>query len=160
MKYTLSALVEDRPGVLTRVAGLFARRGYNIDSLTVGTSEDENYSRMTIVVDGDHRIVEQVAKQLHKLINVIKLTDITEEPHIERELMCVQVSCDGSNRSEIMDILTIFRGRVVDLSKDSMIIEVTGDSGKVDATLAALQPFGIKEVVRTGKLGMLRGKKG
>ena len=160
MKHTLSALVENKPGVLTRIAGLFARRGYNIDSLTVGTTDDENYSRMTIVVDGDYRIVEQVGKQLHKLIEVIKLSDITSEPHIERELIFIQVTCNnGHDRNDIMNLLNIFRAKVVDLSKDSMIIEVTGDSEKIDAMLAALKAFGIKEVVRTGKIGMLRGTK-
>lgn len=159
MKYTLSVLVENRPGVLTRIAGLFARRGYNIDSLTVGRSEDEHYSRMTIVVDGDQDIVEQVAKQLHKLIDVIKVNDITEIPHVERELVFVHVKSDSNNRGEIMDLLEIFRGRVVDLSKNSMIVETTGDCGKVDAFIAALTPYGIKEVVRTGKMGLIRGER-
>jgi acetolactate synthase-1/3 small subunit len=159
MKYTLSVLVENRPGVLTRIAGLFARRGYNIDSLTVGRSEDEHYSRMTIVVDGDQDIVEQVAKQLHKLIDVIKVNDITDIPHVERELVFVHVKGDNSNRGEIMDLLEIFRGRVVDLSKNSMIVETTGDCGKIDAFIAALEPYGIKEVVRTGKMGLVRGER-
>ncbi len=157
MKYTLSVLVENRPGVLTRIAGLFARRGYNIDSLAVGRTEDERYSRMTIVVDGDQDIVEQVAKQLHKLIDVIKVNDITEVPHVERELVFVQVKSDSNNRGEIMDLLKIFRGRVVDLSKNSMIVETTGDCGKIDAIINALAPYGIKEVVRTGKIGLIRG---
>ncbi|MDD2370374.1 MAG: acetolactate synthase small subunit [Firmicutes bacterium] len=157
MKYTLSVLVENRPGVLTRIAGLFARRGYNIDSLTVGRTEDERYSRMTIVVDGGQDIVEQVAKQLHKLIDVIKVNDITEVPHVERELVFIQVKSDSNNRGEIMDLLKIFRGRVVDLSKNSMIVETTGDCGKIDAIINALSPYGIKEVVRTGKIGLIRG---
>lgn len=159
MKYTLSVLVENRPGVLTRIAGLFARRGYNIDSLTVGRTEDEHYSRMTIVVDGDQDIVEQVAKQLHKLIDVIKVNDITDVPHVERELVFVHVKGDSNNRGEIMDLLEIFRGRVVDLSKNSMIVETTGDCGKIDAFVAALAPYGIKEVVRTGKMGLIRGER-
>lgn len=159
MKYTLSVLVENRPGVLTRIAGLFARRGYNIDSLTVGRTEDEHYSRMTIVVDGDQDIVEQVAKQLHKLIDVIKVNDITDVPHVERELVFVHVKSDSNNRGEIMDLLEIFRGRVVDLSKSSMIVETTGDCGKIDAFVAALAPYGIKEVVRTGKMGLIRGER-
>ena len=159
MKYTLSVLVENRPGVLTRIAGLFARRGYNIDSLSVGRTEDDRYSRMTIVVAGDSDIVEQVAKQLNKLIDVIKVTDITEVPHVERELVFIQVKSDSSNRGEIMDLLNIFRGRVIDMSKTSMIIESTGDSDKIDAMISALRPYGIKEVMRTGKIGLLRGTK-
>lgn len=159
MKYTLSVLVENRPGVLTRIAGLFARRGYNIDSLTVGRTEDEHLSRMTIVVDGDQDIIEQVAKQLHKLIDVIKVNDITEVPHVERELAFIHVKSDSNNRGEIMDLLQIFRGRVVDLSKNSMIVETTGDCNKIDAMISALSPYGIKEVVRTGKMGLIRGER-
>lgn len=159
MKYTLSVLVENRPGVLTRVAGLFARRGYNIDSLSVGRTEDDTYSRMTIVVDGDNDIVEQVAKQLHKLIDVVKVTDITSVPHVERELVFIQVKSDNKNRGEIMDLLTIFRAKVIDMSKHSMIIESTGDSEKIDAMISSLAPYGIKEVMRTGKIGLLRGSK-
>lgn len=154
---TLSVLVENRPGVLSRIAGLFARRGYNIDSLTVGRTEDPQYSRMTIVVDGSEDVVEQVGKQLHKLIDVIKVTDISEVPHVERELVFIQVKSDARNRGEIMDLLKIFRGRVIDLSKQSMIIESTGDIAKVDAMIESLRPYGIKEVVRTGKIGLLRG---
>ena len=154
---TLSVLVENRPGVLSRIAGLFARRGYNIDSLTVGRTEDPRYSRMTIVVDGSEDVVEQVGKQLHKLIDVIKVTDISEVPHVERELVFIQVKSDARNRGEIMDLLKIFRGRVIDLSKQIMIIESTGDIAKVDAMIESLRPYGIKEVVRTGKIGLLRG---
>lgn len=154
---TLSVLVENRPGVLSRIAGLFTRRGYNIDSLTVGRTEDPRYSRMTIVVDGSEDVVEQVGKQLHKLIDVIKVTDISEVPHVERELVFIQVKSDARNRGEIMDLLKIFRGRVIDLSKQSMIIESTGDIAKVDAMIESLRPYGIKEVVRTGKIGLLRG---
>lgn len=157
MKHTLSVLVENRPGVLTRVAGLFARRGYNIDSLSVGRTEDDRYSRMTIVVDGDQDIVEQVGKQLHKLIDVIKVTDITEVPHVERELVFIKVKSDSKNRGEIMDLLTIFRGRVIDMSKSSMIVEATGDIDKIDAMINSLTPYGVKEVMRTGKIGLLRG---
>ncbi|MCI0502375.1 MAG: acetolactate synthase small subunit [Fusobacteria bacterium] len=159
MKYTLSVLVENRPGVLTRIAGLFARRGYNIDSLSVGRTEDDRFSRMTIVVDGDSDIVEQVAKQLNKLIDVIKVTDITSVPHVERELVFIQVSSDSGNRGEIMDLLNIFRGRVIDMSKNNMIVESTGDSAKIDAMISSLRPYGIKEVMRTGKIGLLRGTK-
>ena len=156
---TLSVLVENRPGVLSRIAGLFARRGYNIDSLTVGRTEDRRYSRMTIVVDGGQDVVEQVAKQLHKLIDVIKVTDITEVPHVERELVFIQVNSNAKNRGEIMDLLNIFRGRVVDLGRNTMIVESTGDIAKVDAMIGALAPYGIKEVVRTGKIGLIRGPK-
>lgn len=159
MKHTLSVLVENRPGVLSRIAGLFSRRGYNIDSLSVSRTEDERYSRMTIVVAGDAEMVEQVAKQLHKLIDVIKVNDITDVPHVERELVFIQVKSDAGNRGEIMNLLQIFRGRVLDLSRDSMIIEATGDIQKIDAIISALSPYGIKEVVRTGKIGLVRGAK-
>ncbi|NLW07633.1 MAG: acetolactate synthase small subunit [Clostridia bacterium] len=159
MKRTLSVLVENRPGVLTRVAGLFSRRGYNIDSLAVGRTETPSLSRMTIVVDGDERIIEQVCKQLHKLIDVIKLSDITDEPHVDRELVLIKVNAEPAVRGEIMQIVDIFRARIVDIARNSLIIEATGDAGKIDAIENSLRPFGIREVVRTGKIAMLRGSK-
>jgi len=160
MKHTLSVLVENKPGVLTRIAGLFARRGYNIESLAVGETEDPAVSRMTIVVDGNDRVLEQVEKQLHKLIDVIKLSDITEDEYVERELVLIKVAADATTRSEIMQIVVdIFRARVVDIGKNSLTVEATGDQGKIEAIKSALRPFGIKELVRTGKIAMVRGAK-
>lgn len=159
MKHTLSVLVENKPGVLTRIAGLFARRGFNIKSLAVGETEDPEVSRMTIVVDGDDRIIEQVTKQLNKLVDVIKLSDITHDEFVDRELVLIKVHCDASNRSEIIQIVDVFRARIVDMGRNSMIIEATGDSGKIDAIETSLRPFGIRELVRTGKIAMVRGPK-
>lgn len=160
MKHVLSVLVENSPGVLTRVAGLFSRRGYNIDSLAVGRTENPSISRMTIVVEGDDQVIEQVTKQLHKLIDVIKIIDVSLEESVERELMLLKVSAESSVRGEIMQIVDIFRAKIVDVGRNSMIIEVTGDEGKIDAIEKALRPFGIRELVRTGKIAMLRGQKG
>lgn len=159
MKHTLTVLVQNRPGVLTRVAGLFSRRGYNIESLAVGRTEKPEVSRMTIVVDGDDPVIEQVCKQLYKLIDVIKLSDITEDEYVDRELILIKVNADPSTRGEIMQIVEIFRARIVDIARNSLIIECTGDEGKIDAIEASLRPFGIREVVRTGKIAMLRGAK-
>jgi acetolactate synthase-1/3 small subunit len=160
MKRTLAVLVENKPGVLTRVAGLFARRGYNIESLAVGPTENPSISRMTIVVDADERTVEQVCKQLNKLIDVIKLSDITQDPHVGRELILVKVNADPQVRGEIMQIVEIFRARIVDIARDSLIIEATGDEDKINAIVAALRPFGIREVARTGKIALVRGARG
>jgi acetolactate synthase-1/3 small subunit len=159
VKHILSVLVENHPGVLTRVAGLFSRRGYNIESLAVGETENPVVSRMTIVVDGDDRVIEQVTKQLHKLIDVLKINDITEEEHVDRELMLVKVNADPAARGEIMQIVDIFRARIVDIGRKSLIIEATGDQGKVNAIEASLRPFGIIELVRTGKIAIVRGPK-
>lgn len=156
-KHTLSVTVENKPGVLTRVATLFRRRGYNIDSLTVGTTENPDVSRMTIVVEGDDRIIEQVTKQLYKLIDVIKIIDITEDKSVDRELVLVKVKADTNNRAEIVQIVDIFRARIVDIGRSSLIIEATGDTGKIDAIEDSLKPFGIIELVRTGKIAMVRG---
>lgn len=158
-KHTLSVTVENRPGVLTKVATLFRRRGYNIDSLTVGRTESPDISRMTIVVEGDDKVIEQVSKQLHKLVDVIKIVDITQDKAVERELALIKVKADTTVRSEIVQIADIFRGRIVDISKNSLIIEVTGDEGKIDALEDSLRSFGILELVRTGKIAMVRGNK-
>ncbi|MBP1761582.1 MAG: Acetolactate synthase small subunit [Firmicutes bacterium] len=158
-KHTLSVTVENRPGVLTKVATLFRRRGYNIDSLTVGRTESSDISRMTIVVEGDDRIIEQVSKQLHKLVEVIKIIDITQDKAVERELSLIKVRADNTVRAEIVQIVDIFRARIVDIGKNSLIIEVTGDENKIDAIEDSLRPFGIIEMVRTGKVAMVRGNK-
>jgi len=157
VKHTLAILVENRPGVLARVAGLFMRRGYNIESIAVGATEDPTVSRMTIVVEGDKRDVEQITKNVHKLIEVLKVTDLTEEKMVDRELALIKVTAEAANRSEILQIVDIFRAKIVDVSERSVIVEVTGDEGKVDAMVRMLRPYGIKELVRTGKVAMARG---
>ncbi len=159
MRHTLAVLVENKSGVLTRVAGLFSRRGYNIDSLAVGVTEDLTISRMTIVVRGDDHVLEQVTKQLNKLIDVIRVTDLGADESVERELALIKVVADASNRSEIIQIVDIFRARIIDVAAKSMTIEVTGDEGKIMGIEQLLRPFGIKEMVRTGKVAMTRGIK-
>jgi acetolactate synthase I/III small subunit len=159
MKHTLSVLVQNKPGVLARTAGLFSRRGYNIESLTVGVTENEAVSRMTIVVTGDDTVVEQVTKQLNKLIEVIKVSDLTKESYVDRELVLIKVTADGSNRGEIMQLVDVFRARIVDVAAKSLIVEVTGDEEKIVALIAMLKQFGIKEIVRTGTLALGRGPK-
>lgn len=159
MRHTLTVIVENNPGVLTRVAGLFSRRGFNIDSLSVGRTENLRVSRMTIIVEGDDQVVEQVAKQLHKLVDVIKISDITRSPFVDRELVLIKVHAEPSARAEIMQLVDIFRARIIDVGSKTLTIEVTGDEGKIDAFELSLRPFGIKELVRTGKVAMLRGLK-
>ena len=156
---TLTVLVENNPGVLTRVASLFSRRGYNIDSLAVGQTEDPAISRMTIVVEEDDRVIEQVTKQLNKLVDVIKVNDITDEEYVDRELLLIKTDADPSVRGEIMQIVEIFRARIVDIGQNSLIIEATGDQGKIKAIIEALKPFRIRELVRSGKLAILRGSR-
>jgi acetolactate synthase-1/3 small subunit len=156
MKHTLSVLVEDEAGVLTRIAGLFARRGFNIESLAVGQAEQNGISRITMVVPGDDRVIEQLTKQLYKLVNVLKVQDITEIPCVERELMLLKVNATSSNRSEIVEIAQIFRARVVDVAEDSLTLEVVGDPGKMVAIVQVLQKFGLREVARTGKIALTR----
>ncbi len=159
MRHTLAVLVENKSGVLTRVAGLFSRRGYNIDSLAVGVTEDLTISRMTIVVRGDDHVLEQVTKQLNKLIDVIRVTDLGADESVERELALIKVVADANSRSEIIQIVDIFRARIIDVAAKSMTIEVTGDEGKIMGIEQLLRPFGIKEMVRTGKVAMTRGIK-
>jgi len=159
MKHTLSVLVENKPGVLTRVAALFARRGFNIDSLVVAETEDSEFSRMTITVDEQDQTVEQVTKQLHKLINVIKITDLDPSGAVERELLLVKVKADAQTRTEIMQMTEIFGARIVDVTSDVLLIEMTGAREKVGALIDLLTPFGIVELMRTGRLAMSRGRK-
>ncbi|WP_342304711.1 acetolactate synthase small subunit [Methanolobus sp. ZRKC5] len=159
MRHTLAVLVENKYGVLSRVAGMFSRRGYNIDSLTVGVTDDPTMSRMTIVVMGDDDVLEQVTKQLNKLIDVIRVTDLKSEDSVERELALIKVNSDVTNRSEIMQIADVFRARIIDVGSKSMTVEVTGDEGKITAIEQLLKPFGIKEMVRTGKVALSRGQK-
>ena len=156
-KHTLVALVEDKPGVLNRVASLFRRRGFNINSITVGQSETPNISRMTIVVDGTNTSVEQVRKQLDKLIETVKVTDITGDNIVVRELALFKVKTNSANRSEVIQIVDIFRANIVDVSSDSLMVEVTGDEDKLSSLLKLLAVFGVKEVCRTGRIAMTRG---
>ncbi len=158
--HTISVLVENRAGVLARISGLFSARGYNIDSLSVGTTDDPQISRMTIVVRGDEQVLEQVCKQLNKLIDVIKVVDYLETPHIERNLALIKVAADKATRSELIQICDIFRAKIVDVSVESIIIEMTGDNEKIGALAKMLRPFGIKEVCQTGVVAMARGAKG
>ena len=158
MRHTIAALVENKPGVLARVAGLFRRRGFNIESLAVGVTEKDGISRMTIVVSGDDRTIEQVAKQLNKLIDVIKVSDVSTNS-VDRELALIKVSANPQSRAEIIEIANIFRARIVDVARDSMIIEVTGDEDKIGAFIDLMRQYGIKEVARTGKIAMQRGSK-
>ncbi len=158
MRYTIAALVENKPGVLARVASLFRRRGFNIESLTVGVTERDDISRMTIVVSGDEKVLEQVMKQLNKLIEVIKVSDISSGS-VERELCLVKVNAPPEKRGELVELTNIFRGRIVDVAKDSFIIEVTGDEEKINAFVDLMRGYGIKEIARTGKVAMVRGAK-
>jgi acetolactate synthase-1/3 small subunit len=157
--HVLSLLVEDKPGLLTRVAGLFARRGYNIHSLAVGTTEVEGLSRITLVVDVADSPLEQVTKQLNKLINVLKIVELEPEQSVQREHMLVKVRIDQNTRSQILEAVNLFRARVVDVAPDSLVIEVTGDTQKIEALLRVLEPFGIKEIAQSGLLAMGRGSK-
>jgi len=159
MKHTLVVTVENNPGVLARVSGLFSRRGYNIDSLIVNETEDRSVSRMNIVVTGDDRVIEQVTKQLNKLVDVIKVSDVTSEETVDRQLLLVRVSADSSVRSEILQLMDIFRARIVDIGRKTLMIEATGDEEKIDAIIKSLQPFGVQEIARTGTVAMIRGSK-
>ncbi|MBI4636083.1 MAG: acetolactate synthase small subunit [Candidatus Rokubacteria bacterium] len=158
-KHTIAIQVENRFGVLSRVAGLFSARGYNIESLSVGETLDPTVSRMTIVVRGDEFIIEQVTKQLHKLIDVIKVSDLTDESHVERELVLIRVNAEPQNREEILRTADIFRAKVVDVTAISFTLEATGDEGKLEALIELLRPMGIQELVRTGKVAIARGPK-
>ena len=160
MRHTLVALMEDKPGVLNRISSLFRRRNFNIESLTVGHSEMPGISRMTIVTEGDRTIIEQVEKQLYKLVNVTKVTDVTDEPAVIRELALIKVAANVATRSEITSLVDIFRAKVVDVAADSLTIEITGTEDKVDSLASLLRPFGIRELARTGRLAMVRGNNG
>jgi len=155
-QHTIALLVENHFGAFNRIAGLFAAKGYNIDSLTVGTTEEKEISRMTIVTHGDDQIIEQIVKQLHKLIDTIKVIDLTFEPFVERELVLVKVQSTTSTRAEIMQISEIFRAKVVDISPKTLMLEATGSQQKVDAIINMLKPFGIKEMARTGRVALKR----
>jgi acetolactate synthase I/III small subunit len=157
MRHTIAVITENKSGVLTRIAGLFSRRSFNIDGLSVGATDNPEYSRMTITVEGDNDILEQVIKQLSKLINVIRVSELVPAESVERELAIIKVTADKESRSEIMQIVNIFRAKIIDVSARSMIIEVTGDEEKINAIVQLLRQFGIKEMARTGKVSMIRG---
>ena len=158
-QHTITVLVENQAGVLARVAGLFARRSFNIESLAVSVTDKPEISRMTIVVGGDHRVLEQITKQLNKLVEVIKVVDYTETAAIERELVLIKVNAEPKDRAEIMQIVEIFRGRIIDMSEKTFIIEVTGSTDKMDKITMLLEAYGIRELVRTGIIAMARGAK-
>ena len=158
-RHTLSVLVEDKPGVLTRVAGLFARRAFNIHSLAVGPTELSGISRITVVVDADGELLEQVTKQLNKLINVIKIVELAPEASVQRDHLLVKVRSDAGTRSQVVQAVELFRAAVVDVSTDSVTIEATGASDKLTALLEVLEPFGIRELVRSGTIAVGRGGK-
>lgn len=158
-KHTLAVLVENHPGVLSRVAGLFSRRGFNIESLAVGVTENPDVSRITIVVDGDEYVVEQVSKQLNKLIDVIKIKQLDETDSVSRELVLIKVAATAATRSEIVQIVEIFRAKIIDVSKSTLTIEISGSADKIAALEDMLKQFGIKEIVRTGTIAIERGNK-
>jgi acetolactate synthase-1/3 small subunit len=157
-KHILSILVENKPGVLTRIAGLFARRGFNIDTLAVGPTEDESVSRITLTLDGAVHPIDQVTKQLHKLVNVLKIRDLEPEETIARELALFKIAVDGTARTEVMQIAEIFRAKVVDVTRRSLVIEVTGTFEKVDAFEQLVRPYGLIEMARTGEIAISRGR--
>ncbi len=156
MRHTISLTVENKFGVLARVAGLFSGRGYNIESLSVAETLDPAVSKMTIVTSGEDKIIEQIIKQLNKLINTIKVVDLTVTEHVEREMVLIKVLASGENRTEVLRLVDIFRGKIVDVSPDTFVIELTGDEEKIGAVLNLLKPLGVKDIVRTGKVAMQR----
>jgi acetolactate synthase I/III small subunit len=155
--HTLVAIVEDQPGVMNRVVSLFRRRGFNIESITVGQTETPHLSRMTIVVDALNVEVDQVIKQLYKLLEVLKITDLTNDPSIEREMVLVKVTATNQTRSEIIQMVGIYDGKIVDVTRNTLVIEATGPVDKIESLLSLLRPFGIKELARTGRVAMARG---
>lgn len=159
MKHTVSVLVANQSGVLARIASLFSRRGFNIESLSVGQTEKEDVSRITLVVVGDEKHLEQLTKQLNKQVIVYKVSNISNDPTVSRSMAFIKVKTNYENRSEVIQIVDVFRGEIVDVANDSVMVEVTGDEGKINAMEELLEPYGIVELVRTGKIAMTRGKK-
>ena len=157
-KHILSILVENRPGVLTRIAGLFARRGFNIDTLSVGPTDDLRISRITITLDGANHPIDQVTKQLHKLVNVLKIRDLEPSETVARELALFKVAVEGPGRAEVLQLAEIFRGRVVDVGRRSIIVEITGTNDKIEAFEGMVRPFGLVEMMRTGEIAISRGR--
>lgn len=158
MRHVLSAVVQNVPGVLAHISGMLASRGYNIDSLAVGATEDPNLSRMTFVVVGDDRVLEQVRKQLEKIVTVVRVTDVSAQDHVERDLMLLKVKAPpGGQRSEVRELVDIFRGKIVDVGPDEVLIEISGRESKIEAFIERMRPYGITELVRTGRIAMVRG---
>jgi len=157
MRHVLSALLQNRPGVLSHISGMLASRGYNIDSLAVGETEDPRLSRMTFVVVGDDSILEQVRKQLEKIVTVVRVDDISSQDHVERDLMLIKVAAQPGRRSEINELAQIFRARIVDVAADMVMLEISGKEQKIEAFIELMRPFGIIELVRTGRIAMVRG---
>ncbi|ETX02003.1 MAG: acetolactate synthase [Candidatus Entotheonella factor] len=158
-RHTFAVLVENKFGVLGRITGLFSARGFNIESLSVAETEDPTVSRITLVTEGDEKILEQVNKQLNRLIDVIKVTDLSEESHVDRELVLIKVHAEAESRAEVLRLADIFRAKIVDVTPKTYILEVTGDEGKIRALIELLKPLGVKEVVRTGKIAIVRGSR-
>lgn len=159
MKHTISVLLQNKPGVLSRVTGLFSGRGFNIESLCVAETLDKGVSCLTVVSKGDEAVIEQITKQLHKLIDVIKVTDLAEKEYVERELVLIRMKAESHTRAEVLRVIDIFRGKVIDVSAKSYAVEVTGSTSKIQAAIDILRPIGIKEIVRTGKIAMARAPK-
>jgi acetolactate synthase I/III small subunit len=159
MRHVLSALVQNVPGVLSHISGMLASRGYNIDSLVVGETEDPKLSRMTFVVVGDDRVLEQVRKQLEKIVTVVRVDDISSQDHVERDLMLIKVAAEASKRSDIRELVEIFRARIVDVAAEQVMIEISGKENKIEAFIEMMRPFGIIELARTGRIAMVRGGK-
>ena len=160
MRHVLSALVQNVPGVLSHISGMLASRGYNIDSLAVGETEDPHLSRMTFVVVGDDNVLDQVRKQLEKIVTVVRVDDVSASDHVERDLMLMKVSTANGARSAIRELTDIFRGRIVDVAPDMVMIEISGQERKIEAFIEMMRPFGIIELVRTGRIAMVRGRSG
>ena len=160
MRHVLSALVQNQPGVLAHVSGMFASRGFNIDSLAVGETEDPQLSRITVVVRGDDRHLEQVRKQLEKIVTVVAVQDISREDFVERDLMLIKVQCPAAKRVEISLLVEMFRGRVVDIGLDTLMVEISGQEGKIEAFIELMRPYGILELARTGRIALVRGRPG
>jgi acetolactate synthase-1/3 small subunit len=158
MRHIISAIVENKPGVLAHIAGLFAGRGFNIDSLAVGETEDESRSRMTVVVKGDDAVLEQVRKQLGKIIDVIKVSDFSDVDFVERDLALVKVTVKSEKRGEVFEIVEVFRGKVVDIGAKHLTLEISGPEKKIEAFVDLMKPYGIREVVRTGRIAIARGE--
>ena len=160
MRHVLSALVQNVPGVLSHISGMLASRGYNIDSLAVGETEDPQLSRMTFVVVGDDTVLEQVRKQLEKIVTVVRVDDVSSQDYVERDLILLRVKAPAGTRGEISELTDIFRGRIVDVAREAVIIEISGQERKIEAFIEMMRPFGIIELVRTGRIAMVRGAKG
>jgi len=159
MRHVLSALVQNVPGVLSHISGMLASRGYNIDSLAVGETEDPQLSRMTFVIVGDDSVLDQIRKQLEKIVTVVRVDDISSQDYVERDLMLIKVTASPGKRGEIIELTDIFHGRIVDVSPDAVMIEISGEERKIEAFIELMRPFGILEVVRTGRIAMVRGSK-